>query len=124
MTGAEEYLLTDFEDKSEYLSVQLFNDNAANVCLESTVRRLRTVVSCVPLYRVLLFVDVCLSVVFVLLPLSHAYRCIVCFCLLTSVCPLYSSFCPLSHAYRCIVCFVRWRLSVRCMVYRVRCTSR
>ncbi|MGF1688021.1 carbohydate-binding domain-containing protein [Photobacterium japonica] len=33
---AEEFLLTDFEDKSDYLSVQLFTDNAMNVCMEST----------------------------------------------------------------------------------------
>ncbi|ESP01130.1 hypothetical protein LOTGIDRAFT_172759 [Lottia gigantea] len=35
-TLAEEYLLHDFHDKSEYLSVQFYNDGAANPCLNST----------------------------------------------------------------------------------------
>jgi hexosaminidase len=34
--GAEKYLLTDFKDTSQYVSVQLFNDNTINPCLEST----------------------------------------------------------------------------------------
>ncbi|WP_087016834.1 family 20 glycosylhydrolase [Thaumasiovibrio subtropicus] len=33
---ASEYLLTDFDDQSDYLSVQMFTDNAMNVCMEST----------------------------------------------------------------------------------------
>ena len=33
---ATEYLLTDFDDTTEYLSVQMFNDNAINVCMAST----------------------------------------------------------------------------------------
>lgn len=35
-TAAREFLLTDFADKSQYLSVQLFTDNAINVCMDST----------------------------------------------------------------------------------------
>ncbi|GAL02072.1 beta-hexosaminidase [Photobacterium aphoticum] len=34
--AAKEFLMTDFDDKSEYLSVQMFTDNAMNVCMEST----------------------------------------------------------------------------------------
>ncbi|KLV05189.1 beta-N-acetylglucosaminidase [Photobacterium aquae] len=34
--AAAEFLLTDFEDKSDYLSVQMFKDNAMNICMEST----------------------------------------------------------------------------------------
>lgn len=33
---AQEFLLSDPEDKSEYLSVQFFTDNAINPCIEST----------------------------------------------------------------------------------------
>lgn len=43
--GAEQYLLTDFDDKTEYLSVQMFKDNAMNVCMESTYRFVDTVVA-------------------------------------------------------------------------------
>lgn len=35
MTLANEYLLSEMDDPSEYLSVQWFNDNAINPCLES-----------------------------------------------------------------------------------------
>lgn len=35
---AEEYLLTDFNDQSVYSSVQFYNDNTLNVCMESTYR--------------------------------------------------------------------------------------
>ncbi|MDO6488949.1 family 20 glycosylhydrolase [Colwellia sp. 6_MG-2023] len=33
---ATQFLLDDFEDKTEYSSVQFYNDNTLNVCLEST----------------------------------------------------------------------------------------
>ncbi|MGF1874576.1 carbohydate-binding domain-containing protein [Photobacterium frigidiphilum] len=42
---ATEYLLTDFSDKTEYLSVQMFKDNAINVCMESTYSFVDKVVS-------------------------------------------------------------------------------
>ncbi|WP_299021065.1 family 20 glycosylhydrolase [uncultured Photobacterium sp.] len=42
---ASEFLLTDFNDQTEYLSVQMFNDNAMNVCMESTYTFVDTVVS-------------------------------------------------------------------------------
>lgn len=35
---AEHFLLSDLYDRSEYLSVQLFNDNAMNPCMESTFK--------------------------------------------------------------------------------------
>ena len=35
-TAAEEFLLSDIDDKSEYISVQYFTDNAINPCLDST----------------------------------------------------------------------------------------
>lgn len=35
-TAAREFLLTDFADKTQYLSVQLFTDNAINICMDST----------------------------------------------------------------------------------------
>lgn len=34
--GAKEYLLTDFSDETVYQSIQAFNDNTINVCLESS----------------------------------------------------------------------------------------
>ncbi|WP_102505781.1 family 20 glycosylhydrolase [Salinivibrio kushneri] len=42
---AKEYLLTDFEDDTQYLSVQMFTDNAMNVCMESSYRFVDTVVN-------------------------------------------------------------------------------
>lgn len=42
---ANQYLLTDFNDKSDYLSVQMFKDNAINVCMESTYSFVDTVVA-------------------------------------------------------------------------------
>jgi hexosaminidase len=33
---ATKYLLTDFDDKTEYMSIQNYNDNTINVCLESS----------------------------------------------------------------------------------------
>jgi len=36
--GAEEFLLTEPGDPSQYLSVQLFKDDAINPCLESTYK--------------------------------------------------------------------------------------
>ena len=42
---ANQYLLTDFNDKSDYLSVQMFKDNAINVCMESTYNFVDTVVA-------------------------------------------------------------------------------
>ena len=43
--SAEEYLLTDFEDQSEYMSAQRFNDNVICVCRESSVRFFEKLVS-------------------------------------------------------------------------------
>ena len=31
--GAEQYLLSDFADKTVYSSVQFYNDNTINVCI-------------------------------------------------------------------------------------------
>lgn len=36
MAKATEYLLTDPEDQTEYLTVQMFDDAAVNPCIEST----------------------------------------------------------------------------------------
>lgn len=33
---ANKYLLTDFADKTHYLTVQWFSDNAINICMDST----------------------------------------------------------------------------------------
>ncbi len=41
---AEEYLLTDFNDTSEYISAQSYTDNVINVALSSTYRFVRKVV--------------------------------------------------------------------------------
>ncbi|XP_033725870.1 uncharacterized protein LOC117315681 [Pecten maximus] len=37
-TAANEYLLTEIGDQSQYLSVQMYTDNAINPCLESTFK--------------------------------------------------------------------------------------
>ena len=37
-TAAEEYLLSEIGDKSEYLTVQWFTDNAINPCLDSSFK--------------------------------------------------------------------------------------
>ena len=42
--SATMYLLTDFEDRSEYSSAQRFHDNTANPCMESTYRFVRLVI--------------------------------------------------------------------------------
>ncbi|XOV81079.1 MAG: family 20 glycosylhydrolase [Aestuariibacter sp.] len=42
--AAEEYLLSDFNDTTEYLSVQFYKDNTVNPCRESTYRFLETVI--------------------------------------------------------------------------------
>ena len=34
--AAKRYLLTDFEDKTQYSSIQNYNDNTLNICMEST----------------------------------------------------------------------------------------
>ena len=36
IAGAEQYALSDPNDKSEYQSAQLYNDNAINICMESS----------------------------------------------------------------------------------------
>ena len=36
VVGAEKYALSDPNDKSKYLSPQLYNDNAINICMESS----------------------------------------------------------------------------------------
>ncbi|AUX31291.1 MULTISPECIES: family 20 glycosylhydrolase [Sorangium] len=41
---AEEFLLSDLEDASQYMSVQMWHDNVVNPCRESTYRFLRKVV--------------------------------------------------------------------------------
>ena len=41
---AKAYLLTDFEDTSEYSTVQFYNDNSINVCLDSTYAFMEKVV--------------------------------------------------------------------------------
>ncbi|MDQ0105840.1 hexosaminidase [Chitinophaga terrae (ex Kim and Jung 2007)] len=43
--GAKEYLLTDLEDKSDYHSVQYWNDNVMNVALPSTYHFLEKVIT-------------------------------------------------------------------------------
>ncbi|MDD1794200.1 carbohydate-binding domain-containing protein [Enterovibrio sp. ZSDZ42] len=45
MVAANEYLLSDPDDTTEYLSVQMFTDNAMNVCMDSTYNFVDTVVS-------------------------------------------------------------------------------
>ena len=42
---AQKHLLTDFGDQSDYLSVQMYTDNAMNVCMESTYTFVDTVVA-------------------------------------------------------------------------------
>ncbi|MDD1784242.1 carbohydate-binding domain-containing protein [Enterovibrio sp. ZSDZ35] len=44
LAKANEYLLSDPNDTTEYLSVQMFTDNAMNVCMESTYNFVDTVV--------------------------------------------------------------------------------
>lgn len=43
--GAHQYLLTDFDDTTDYFSIQMFTDNAINVCMESTYHFVDAVVS-------------------------------------------------------------------------------
>jgi len=38
MTEATRYLLSDFDDKTQYSSIQNYNDNTLNICMESTYR--------------------------------------------------------------------------------------
>lgn len=45
MAEANKYLLTDFNDTTQYLSVQMFTDNAINVCMESSYNFVDAVVS-------------------------------------------------------------------------------
>ena len=45
MDKAEEFLLTDFNDETEYRSIQNYNDNTLNVCMESTYNFVEKVVS-------------------------------------------------------------------------------
>lgn len=42
---AQEYLLTDLNDQTQYSSVQFYNDNTLNVCMDSTYRFVEKVVS-------------------------------------------------------------------------------
>ena len=44
-TAAEEFLLSDLQDSSQYLSVQYFTDNAINPCLNSTYAFIRHLVN-------------------------------------------------------------------------------
>lgn len=43
-SAAHQFLLTDFEDKTEYLTMQMFKDNAINICMNSTFEFIRHVV--------------------------------------------------------------------------------
>ena len=43
-TAARQFLLTDFDDKTEYLTMQMFSDNAINICMNSTYDFIRNVV--------------------------------------------------------------------------------
>jgi hexosaminidase len=45
VVGAEKYALSDPNDKSEYQSAQLYNDNAINICMESSYTFFEKVVS-------------------------------------------------------------------------------
>ncbi|NAW63654.1 family 20 glycosylhydrolase [Photobacterium halotolerans] len=45
MAEANKYLLTDFNDTTQYLSVQMFTDNAINVCMESSYNFVDAVVN-------------------------------------------------------------------------------
>ncbi|WAQ99011.1 HEX-like protein [Mya arenaria] len=47
-----DHLLTDLEDTSEYLSVQMFNDDAMNPCVESTYNFMRTVIQTIKRYHI------------------------------------------------------------------------
>ncbi|WP_044243970.1 family 20 glycosylhydrolase [Chondromyces apiculatus] len=42
--GAKEFLLTDLEDKSTYVTPQFWNDNVVNPCLDSTYKFINTVI--------------------------------------------------------------------------------
>lgn len=42
---ANKYLLTDFADKTQYLTVQWFSDNAINICLNSTAVFIRHLIT-------------------------------------------------------------------------------
>lgn len=42
--GARQYLLSDLNDTSEYVSVQYYRDNAINPCLDSTYEFIRKVI--------------------------------------------------------------------------------
>ncbi|GGD00775.1 family 20 glycosylhydrolase [Aquisalinus flavus] len=42
---AREYLLTDFDDTTEYESIQFYTDNTLNVCMESTYHFIDTVIT-------------------------------------------------------------------------------
>ncbi|GAA6151555.1 family 20 glycosylhydrolase [Pseudoteredinibacter isoporae] len=43
--GAREYLLSDFDDQSQYISHQHYNDNTINPCMESSYRFFDTVIT-------------------------------------------------------------------------------
>lgn len=43
-SAAHQFLLTDFRDKTEYLTMQMFKDNAINICMSSTSDFIRHVV--------------------------------------------------------------------------------
>lgn len=43
-SAAHQFLLTDFRDKTEYLTMQMFKDNAINICMSSTFDFIRHVV--------------------------------------------------------------------------------
>lgn len=44
LAAAEEFLLTDFDDDTQYSSVQFYNDNTVNPCQESTYHFIDTVI--------------------------------------------------------------------------------
>ena len=44
MEKATEFLLTDPDDQSQYVSIQYFRDNAINVCMDSTYAFVKKVI--------------------------------------------------------------------------------
>lgn len=46
-TAATEFLLSDLEDESDYMSIQEYTDNAINPCIESTYKFIDTVIASV-----------------------------------------------------------------------------
>ncbi|XP_061190127.1 uncharacterized protein LOC133197995 [Saccostrea echinata] len=47
MSAAYQFLLTDFDDKTKYLTMQMFSDNAINICMNSTMEFIQYVIKAV-----------------------------------------------------------------------------